>query len=364
MVAPIEKIRALLYERQWDSLIITKPLDIYYICSLSGFLNLVEIKPFLIITTKNQYIIGDFATCEIIKKLSLTNFTFVEIENRKLIEEGGIYQKSIIEILKDNRCKVISLDNTALFSKFDKEFSVVYSDKIVSLIAVKKDDIQKKSLTTASSILKKTFIETLNSLRNDMTEIELRNIFDINIHKNGAERLGVPTIISSGKHSLAVDPVPAWRLIREGEPLMIEISAGISTEAPIVGRTLFYRSASDENIKITKKILRAYENMLSWIEPGKILSKAYDVAYDSLGDLSKFLIGPCGYGLGASSDFFYISPNSNHLFKSDEALITTLSLSIPDIGVIRYTDSVLIGEKLKILTDVTIPLIFPEIKAN
>lgn len=356
----LEKVRAKLFEKNWDALIISKPLDIFYSASFNKFFNIVEFNPIMIITLKKQYIIADPATIYNIKKITQDNFEYIVCYIKDYLINRGIYYKEIKKILNNENCKIVAVDDDFIKNKFKNKFSVVSSERIISYLAISKDQEQKKNLISASEILKKTFNESLNFINDNITELELRNFIDISLHKNGSERLGVPTLIAFGRDSVFSDPVPTLRKIKEGQQVMLEFSSGVGTEAPIVGRSFIYKNKDKQYLSILEKILNAYNKMISWIEYGKLSSKAFDILYTSLGDLGKFITHSGGYGLGASSDYFYISPISNHLFQMNETLVTVVSVAIPEVGYFRYSDTILISETKEILTKIDYPLIFPD----
>ncbi|MGC9366498.1 MAG: M24 family metallopeptidase [bacterium] len=355
----INQIKAKLLERGLDALVVTKPLDIYFLANVKKFLNLVELKPTMIITANQQFILGDPVTIKVLKELSRLDFVYITVENREFLNHGGIYLENLIEILNQNHCRKIGVDSWNMELKLHEKFNTYPSENLISYYAMLKDDQQISLLKKASGILIECFNKSLNFIQDGITELEMRNFFDLNIHNLGADRLGVPTIIAFGPEALAVDPVPTQRSIMPGQLAMIEISAGVETEAPLMGRTFFYDKPDSKSEKILSKLLKVYQKLHQNIQPGKLSSSVYDQVYKNLDNLAPYLNGICGYGLGASSDFFYIAPHSNHVFRSKEACVTSLSLGIPDLGVIRFTDTVLVGEPLEILTDYPYQLILP-----
>lgn len=337
-------------ERGWDCCVVTKILDLYFILETDNFVNYVETKAALAVFLDEIILISDKASFETLKNISKTLFNHHKSDLKDVFLSGGFFSKDISEVLKQKGSSCVASDNPSLKKILRGQVSYKNLGTTISKIAVDKQENQIEYIINASNFMIKTSSAVIPQIKKGISEIEARNMFDLQLHRQGADRLGVPTMVSFSNESRFTDPVPTYRKLHEGDLVMFEISAGYKSEAPILGRTFFYKTHEKKTLEIFQKALGAYKKMIDWIAVGKLSSKAFEILAGSLGDLSHFMTAVPGFGLGASSDYFYISPTSSHIFRNNEALVTILSLSIPEIGFIRFSDTLLVAGDKMLLT--------------
>ncbi len=337
-------------ERGWDCCVVTKILDVYFILETDNFVNYVETKAALAVFLDEIILISDKASFETLKGISKTNFNHHKSDLQDVFLSSNFFSKDISDVLKQKGASCVASDNPSLKKTLRGQVSHKNLGTSVSKIAVDKQENQIEYIKNASNFMIKTSSAVIPLIKPGISEIEARNMFDLQLHRQGADRLGVPTMVSFSRESRFTDPVPTYRKLREGDLVMFEISAGYKSEAPILGRTFFYKTHEKKSLEIFQKALGAYRKMIEWIEAGKLSGKAFEILADSLGELYKFMTTVPGFGLGASSDYFYISPASTHIFRKNEAMVTILSLSVPEIGFIRFSDTLLLSGDKMLLT--------------
>ncbi|MBN2364072.1 aminopeptidase P family protein [candidate division WOR-3 bacterium] len=357
MVTPLDRLRAKMLERGWECCVLTKILDVYFLLKLENFVNFIETKATLVVFLDEIILISDSSTSEIFKGLSPVEFKFQNASWKESISTGGLFINEIARTLREKKITTAAIDNPLI--KKDLKGIVTFRNlgSTISKIAIKKDGDQIVFIKKAYSAMNGAILSTIPSLKAGISEIETRNMLDLELHRLGAEKIGVPTMVNFSNGSCFPDPVPSARSLQEGDLVMYEISAGYKSEAPIVGRTAFFKPPDPERQKILERSLMAYRKMTEWIDVGKLSGKASDALSDALGELAEFQTNVAGFGLGASSDYFYITPVSNHVFRENEAVVTILSLNVPGLGIIRFSDTILISSGEKYLTPGDYPLI-------
>ncbi|MBN1151445.1 aminopeptidase P family protein [candidate division WOR-3 bacterium] len=351
MVTPLDKLRAKMLQNGWDCCVVSKILDIYFVLNPKKFINFIETRALLLVFLDDLFLISDPSSIELFRVLTDTDFKSVKSSWKSSYETGGFFLSELSQVLKDKKSEtVLAVDNQFLRKDIKTHFSCRNLGSTLSMIASEKENWQLDSISEAYRIMKTAVERFIPRLKEGITEIQARNIVDEELHNTGAERLGVPTIVSFSNSSSFPDPVPTSQKLCLGDMVMYEISAGIRTEAPIFGRTSFFNEPEVEKLEVLNKALDAYRKMIDWIEVGKIAGKAFEFISEKLGSLSDYIMTVSGFSLGASSDYFYLAPLSKHTFRENEALVALLSLNIPDFGILRFSDTILVSSPNEVLT--------------
>ena len=186
----IERINRVLKETDAEILLITAPLEVFYLSGFSGD------DTTLVISANKRYIVTD------------SRYFIQAKEQAKDFELVDISKKAPSEIIKNEKAKKIGfLDKSITYAAFlkiseklsDAEF-IGISEKIEKVRMIKNDEEIKK-IRHAAKIADSAFMHILNYIKEGISEKEIGLELEFFMRKQGASGISFETIVASGKRS-------------------------------------------------------------------------------------------------------------------------------------------------------------------
>ena len=237
------------------------------------------------------------------------------------------------------------------------ETKIVNSHSLISKVRLLKDSKEIENLKKAISISEKSLTTTIDSIKENKTEIEIKNILIQEIYKNGAEGLSFDPIVLAGSNSALPHGHSSEYEIKKGNAILFDFGAMVDGYNADITRTFFLDFADDYQKDFYDTVLKA--NLLG-IEKSLVGNTLNDVDDSVLNSLeqsrySEFVVHKTGHGLGLDvhEDPYVMRGNEE---KLEEGMVITIEPGLynpKSLGVRIEDDVHIILGKPEILTSFT-----------
>jgi len=177
---------------------------------------------------------------------------------------------------------------------------IIKSDEIIDNLRIIKSDVELKMMKRAFEISEIALEETLNSIKPEMTELQVVGIIEKAIYENGAEYEGHPQYVLSGKNSTHAIGRPKHDKIGKNRLIQLNIGARVSGYSSSVGRPVCIGKFKSEDRKLVQAGLGMHLKTIEWIKAGvkakEVVKKFYEYG-EKIGVSKNILYGPC-HGIG------------------------------------------------------------------
>ncbi len=172
--------------------------------------------------------------------------------------------------------------------------------KIISELRTIKSNAEIKALKEAFRISEIALEETLNNMKEGMTELEVVGIIEKALYANGAEYEAHPQYVLSGKHSTHAIGRPGYRKLKKGDLVQLNIGARVAGYSASVGRPVSVGKMPAKMKELVQQGLDLHFKTIDLIKGGVIAKKVVEGFFSrakEIGAAGNLLYGPC-HGLG------------------------------------------------------------------
>ncbi|MDP7619307.1 MAG: aminopeptidase P family protein [Dehalococcoidia bacterium] len=173
-----------------------------------------------------------------------------------------------------------------VFSDAGKE--MVSWENLVEDLRVFKDDAEKEALLKAIRVTDEAFEEVRESLQPGQTEREVALKIEWAFRERGAEGEAFESIVASGPNGAMAHHRPSDDILREGQPIVIDIGAKVDGYNADMTRTVILGEPDDTFKRIYDIVLTAQETAIATIESG--------ITGDDADALARNIIEHAGHG--------------------------------------------------------------------
>jgi Xaa-Pro aminopeptidase len=224
--------------------------------------------------------------------------------------------------------------------------NIFNADEIVRNICIKKSKNELNCLRDAARISELGFKAVLESIRPDMTEVQLAGIATGAMLANGAEATGYPVWCCSGPNSTQAISRPTLRKVKEGEIIHFSVGAKVSGYSASIGRPVVLGHCPEETLKFLQVGLDAENMTIDLMRGGR---EACEVAKKVHGFITAkgygdaILYGPA-HGCGQMEcEFPFLETSSRFMLEPGMVFMVDVFLAKPDMG-FRWEDGVIITD--------------------
>ncbi len=330
----IEKIRKNISEKGLDAVIVTDIYKILNLLDINASFNIIEISFYLLITKKELFLIGDpfsFSLVEVPGKVKIRKTDMMSIR-----KEGFSPVCELKTLLERLKIKKIGSFGDIRLAKFK---AIKIQDPFIEFFLMP-DKERVSVLKENAAICEKVLEKALYTLKNDLTEISMRNIIDEEIYKSGGERRAFPTKVIFGESTSNPFALSNDRKLKDGDTIVINfgiIRSGVGIE---IARTYLW-GAADKFLKRTyDDIIEIYSKFLSFISYGKIAREIYKYVLELIRNkgYDKYFIPPVNAPLTLSGKGISVSETSNFIIKEGTLLYPQLNFYFPGKFGIKFQD--------------------------
>lgn len=219
------------------------------------------------------------------------------------------------------------------------------TEKLNTMRSVKKHE-ETESIISAQRIAEKAFEDTLDFIKEGVTEKETAAFLEYRMKCLGAEKTAFETIVVSGKNSSMPHGVPTEKIIQRGDFITMDFGAVINGYCSDMTRTVAVGYATDEMIKVYDTVLKAQENVQKTVKAG-ILCKDADYAARSViesAGYGEYFGHGTGHGVGLLiHEMPSVSPGAvGQKLKKGQIITNEPGIYIPEKFGVRIEDMLLV----------------------
>jgi Xaa-Pro aminopeptidase len=344
------RLRRGLKEKSIEAILISQPQNRRYISGFdgtAGFLLITALKA--ILATDFRYVLqakrqaGAFEVLQTIGKLEewLPGLAGSLVIERISFEADDI-SFSVYRRLRD-----------ALAASASGIELVPLEGLIESLRAIKEPseiEIIKKAAAISDAAM--DYIH--NNLQAGMKEIEVAWKLEQFLRRNGSQGIPFDIIVASGSNAALPHAKPSERVIRNGEPVVIDLGARVQGYASDISRTICPGKADDFFRETYAAVLKAQQVAIDGIKDGTSAVAADNLARPVIeqAGYGKQFGHSLGHGVGlAVHEKPYIGLASKDELKDNMVFTIEPGVYIPDWGGIRIEDTVMLKNgKIELLS--------------
>lgn len=341
--------------------IITNSSNIFYLTGFNGPATLIVCKEASILYVP----VLEYARARknVPKSIEVAAYSKYPLKN---INIEKYVQKDLMEIIKEKLSEKdkIGIEKETLvlrtYSKLKETLGErTYHDisNIITRLRSIKDSYEIELIKQAILISEKSYLETIESLNNDLSELEVAGILEANMRRRGAENYAFPTIVAFGENAAYPHAQPGSRRLGENNVVLIDWGAKSRGYCSDMTRTLIYGARALEKIMKDIEVVKdAQEEAIDRIAPGVNASEVDSIARDILekNGLSKYFIHGLGHGVGVDvHEPPYLTPGSKDILEPGMIVTVEPGIYIEGKYGIRIEDMVLVTKKgRQVLTNI------------
>ena len=346
----LRRLRTSIGERELDALLISQPENLRYLSGFTGS------SGWLLISGQNAILATDFRYVEQAKGES-PGFEIVQIK-----QELHDWLPGLVSDLGWHRlgfeANFISYDGYHKLGEATKikqiNLQLVPTTGIVEQLRSTKAPEELGFITKAVELADAAFQEAKAIIRPGMREKEIAWEIEKILRQEGSEGIAFEIIVASGPNSALPHARPTERMIRSGEPLLIDMGARISGYCSDLSRTLFLGKADRPFREIYDIVFKAQATAIEEVESGMDASQADRLArsiIEQAGHGDEFGHG-LGHGVGlAVHEFPRLGLGSSDLLADGMVFTIEPGIYLVGQGGVRIEDMVVLENgKARVLT--------------
>ncbi|MCE5294652.1 MAG: Xaa-Pro peptidase family protein [Chlamydiales bacterium] len=327
----IKKVQKALPGWGVDTLVLTDPIDLFYLSGMHLSLGTIVVKK-------------DVAT------LIVDNRYFEKCQKEACLPVVPLELDALDKLLTKSKTVGFAQENLtyASFLKLQQatRATLVPLEFPMQEIRAIKEPAEVKALEKAIELCYQGFDFIKDHLRVGVTESTLAKDLEIFWLKNGGEKLSFDSIIAFGKSSSMPHYRASNTALKANEIVLVDIGIVVDGYASDMTRTFFFGKPDSRLEKIYDIVLDAQQKSIKAIKPGISCAKAYEVSkkvIDRAGFGERYLHG-LGHGIGLETHEYpnLRAANKDILLQPGMCVTVEPGIYLPDIGGVRIEDMILI----------------------
>ncbi len=338
MLSRIERVRAVLAERDLPALLVSHPANIYYLAGFSGSSGV------LLITADDIVLISDFRYT-LQAAAEAPAWRFVQSIHPPLVAARE-------EIVALGLPRVGFDDADVSVAQFhiladDAPFALEPARGVVETLRLTKDADELDRIREAADITDAACARVLELARPGVTERELALAAEWYMRTHGAQAASFDIIVAAGPHSALPHAQPRDVALVAGDLVVVDLGARCRHYCGDLTRTFAVGHATDTAREIYRACLAAQLTGLTRIHAGMTGREADAVVRESIADAGygDYFGHGTGHGVGVQ---IHEAPRLSR--TSEEPLLAGMTVTVepgiylPDVGGVRIEDLVLVTE--------------------
>jgi Xaa-Pro aminopeptidase len=353
----VERVRALMAQQQLDCLLITHPSNRVYLTGFTGD----DIAPnessgHLFITANDAVLVTG--------GVNLTQAEAQAPHVRVIKREGGWAQADAAVLVElgarrigyEAQAMLVSVFHgiTEQLNEKHHECEWVVADGLVEQFRIVKSESEIALLRKAFEITSEAFERIAPTIQAGQTEWDVAWKIHQTFVELGAEGPAFPTIVAAGTHAARPHHEPGERVIREGEPIVIDMGARYHGYCADLTRTVWVGEPDDNLREVYPIVAAAVEHAIERVQPGMTGADMDAAARDYIdargfGDAFNHSLG---HGVGVRvHEGPSASKESKDVLAVGHVITVEPGIYLPEWGGVRIEDVILITETgIEVLT--------------
>jgi Xaa-Pro aminopeptidase len=345
----IEKLVERLKSEGFDGILLIKDSNIRYMSGYTGA------DSYVIISETARAFITDSRYTEQ-AEAECTGFEVIKWRHPAAgLEETiqGVCSKHGIKKLAFERDKM-TYDLFERLSNGMKSIELIPSSGLVEGIRYVKCQEEIENIRRAAEIADNAFDEVLKYIRVGVSEKDIERELQYLIKKKGADDIGFPIIVASGKRSSLPHAIPSDKRIESGDFITLDFGAMVNGYRSDMTRTIIVGEPTDkqkEIYDIVKAAQAAGEQAIKAGVQGSVPDDSARGYISQAGYGDNFGHG-LGHGVGLDiHEEPFMSTRCEKILQIGNVITVEPGIYIPDWGGVRIEDTVLVKEDgIEILT--------------
>jgi len=266
----LTKLREALAGEGLDAILITQPENRRY---LSGFTGSAGV---LLISQDQAILATDFRYYEQVERQA-PGFHLAKIKDK--------FESLLPELVHEVGAKRVGFESTHLtvdryqeWQKIAEDFELVPTKGLVEEIRTVKDEDELDKIRRAIALTDEAFAHIVSFIEPGMTEKEVAWEIEVFMRTHGAEKLAFDLIVGSGPNGAMPHATISERVIRAGEPIVMDMGAMVDGYNSDLTRTICLGQPDDRFREIYNIVLEAQQAAERDIRPGMTGKEADEIA--------------------------------------------------------------------------------------
>jgi Xaa-Pro aminopeptidase len=343
-------LRQIFAEKDIDSMLVSQPDNLYYLTGCEG------LEGYLLITRSESIIITDFRYVEQAERQS-PHCSIFRITGRMADWFPKLFGRSNIQHLGFESSQ-LSFAAFTQISEIIQSLSISLKltpvEGIVDSLRMIKGSEEVERIRQAIKITDSVYEYVDVLLKPGMTEKQLAWEIEKFQREHGSQPVPFELIVAAGPNSALPHAKPSDYVIKEGDPVVIDIGAKYNYYGSDLTRTLCAGKPDDTFRKVYGVVLQAQLTAISQIKPGMTGREADAIARNVIaqGGYGEAFGHSLGHGIGLiTHEKPTIGPNSSDVITNGMVFTIEPGIYLSGWGGVRIEDDVLIeNDKLQVLS--------------
>ena len=295
----LKSVQALIKEKGLDALIVTNPVNIFYLTGFRGLSPTEREAVLVILKTGPAALITARLYGQEAQKLASPTLQIKITAERKEVQDA---LKKVLSTFKKVGIEQqdIKLAEYIKYRKILKGKKLIPTKNLIEEQREIKTSEELANIERAQTLTQQVFNEVLKTIKIDQTEAEIKDNLEKIAKTKSREPLAFDPIVASGPNSALPHYLTASRRIKKGDALLFDFGLKYKNYCADFSRTVFIGSATDEQKNIYSLVAIAQKTAIAKIKPN---AKAKDIFNDSFNlfkrnGLEDKFIHSLGHGIG------------------------------------------------------------------
>ena len=346
----IRKLRQLFKEKEIEGLLVSHPINCYY---LSGFIGSAG---YLLITENRLIIIVDFRYTEQAKRQSpdFELFNLVGPMEDWFSQLVGSLKIKKLGFESNNVTFILYRQLTEILQKKQLPLQLIPTDGLVESLRAVKEPAEIELINKAVEISDRAIAHVRQVIRPGMSELAVAWEIEKYMRENGSGTIPFELIVAAGPNAALPHAHPSERPIRSGEPIMIDIGARYQSYTSDLTRTICLGQPDSTFQKVYDTVLGAQLAAIAIIKEnlsGEAADAIARTVIQEAGYGENFGHG-LGHGIGLEThEAPRLGSRSSDKLANGMVFSIEPGIYLPGWGGIRIEDTVVLEKsKIKILS--------------
>ncbi len=218
---------------------------------------------------------------------------------------------------------------------------------LIEDLRVVKDELEVEAVRKAGQVTAGALAEIMGSIRPGVSERDLAAELEYRMRRLGAEGAAFETIVASGARGALPHARPAAKMLNAGELVIFDLGAILSGYAADMTRTIYIGTPGRRVRALYAAVLEAQQAAIANLRAGVRLSRVDSAARSALArhGLEKFFTHSTGHGVGIEiHEKPRLGKGEKKRLVAGSVVTAEPGIYMEGFGGIRIEDTVLIGQ--------------------
>lgn len=343
--ARIERLRSLMAERNYDAVIVRDEANLRWLTGALGVFDFTgELPHCAFITAGACYLHTDSRYFNSFQEKLPAGHPW------KLDMQVIDIPRWAAERARDERCRVVAVEDTTELSFFDGLVRGLSDVSIACSVAQMHADIRRmravkdaeevELMRRAQAITDAAFAHMLDFIRPGLTEKEIKLELENFMYAQGADGLAFGSIVASGPNTANPHAIPSDRVVEKGDFVLMDYGARLGDYNSDMTRTVVLGEPSEEQRRIYDLVRRTHEECVRAIRAGVDGRDIHMLSVKIISDAGYGEYYGHGLGHGVGIDIHEMPNFGRRSNVVEEGAVITVEpgVYLPGVGGVRLED--------------------------